>query len=90
MDKSGCSCDGRIFLPYFSNQLVGDARHVSSVCKMADVVITSPPYWQKRDYGVDGQIGQEATVDGYIGNLIDCMEDWKSMIFPRYMVQEQC
>ena len=23
------------------------------------VVITSPPYWKQRDYGFEGQIGQE-------------------------------
>lgn len=58
----------------------GDARHVPLKPGEADVVITSPPYWLKRDYGVEGQIGQEATVDGYVGNLIDCMENWRSIL----------
>lgn len=79
-DNPSCSCNNRILLPCFSNKVIGDARRVSSACKMADVVITSPPYWQKRDYEVSGQIGQEATVEGYIGNLIDCMEDWKTIL----------
>jgi DNA modification methylase len=26
-------------------------------------VITSPPYWGLRDYGVDGQLGNEKTID---------------------------
>ena len=72
-DNPSCSCDNRILLPCFTNKAVEDARRVSSTCKMADVIITSPPYWQKRDYEVSGQIGQEATVEGYIGNLIDCI-----------------
>ena len=29
-------------------------------------VVTSPPYYGLRDYGVTGQIGQEATVDEYV------------------------
>ena len=31
--------------------------------------VTSPPYWGLRDYGVDGQIGAETTVDQYITKL---------------------
>ena len=26
-------------------------------------VVTSPPYWGLRDYGVDGQLGLESTPD---------------------------
>lgn len=36
-----------------------------------DMCITSPPYWQCRDYGVDGQLGLEYTVKDYIDNLSD-------------------
>ncbi len=35
-----------------------------------DCVVTSPPYWGLRDYGIDGQIGAEATVDEYIADLV--------------------
>ena len=35
-----------------------------------DMVITSPPYFNLRDYGVSGQIGKENDVDSYIENLI--------------------
>ena len=34
-----------------------------------DCIITSPPYYQLRDYGVNGQIGLEDTVDEYIHKL---------------------
>jgi DNA modification methylase len=27
----------------------------------ADCIVTSPPYWAKRDYGVTGQYGHEPT-----------------------------
>ncbi|MDA8145930.1 MAG: hypothetical protein M0Z27_07710, partial [Thermaerobacter sp.] len=32
-------------------------------------VVTSPPYFWLRDYGVDGQIGLEETVDEYIAAI---------------------
>jgi DNA modification methylase len=34
-----------------------------------DTVITSPPFFALRDYGTDGQIGLEATVDGWVVEL---------------------
>lgn len=33
------------------------------------LVVTSPPYWNLRDYDVSGQIGQEDTPEEYINNL---------------------
>lgn len=33
-------------------------------------VVTSPPYWGLRDYGVDGQIGREATLDEHIAIMV--------------------
>ncbi|MFY3094002.1 DNA-methyltransferase [Achromobacter xylosoxidans] len=35
-----------------------------------DCVVTSPPYWGLRDYGIDGQIGAESTVGEYIADLV--------------------
>lgn len=35
-----------------------------------DMVITSPPYFNLRDYGVSGQIGKENDIEAYIENLI--------------------
>jgi site-specific DNA-methyltransferase (cytosine-N4-specific) len=32
--------------------------------------ITSPPYWGKRDYGYNGQIGAEESLDEYIDHLV--------------------
>ena len=34
-----------------------------------DCVVTSPPYWNLRDYGVEGQIGLEFTITEYIQKL---------------------
>lgn len=33
--------------------------------------VTSPPYFGLRDYGVDGQLGLEATPEEYIANMVD-------------------
>lgn len=34
-----------------------------------DCVITSPPYYQLRDYGVPGQLGLETSVEGWVDDL---------------------
>jgi DNA modification methylase len=51
---------------------VGDARSVLSTMPSESVhcAVTSPPYWSLRDYGVDGQIGLEETVDEWIRSLV--------------------
>jgi DNA modification methylase len=37
--------------------------------------VTSPPYWNLRDYGVEGQLGLEKSPFEYIDNLVEiCME----------------
>src|SRR5215469_16707051 len=35
----------------------------------ADCIVTSPPYWAKRDYGVTGQYGNEPDPSGYVQTL---------------------
>jgi site-specific DNA-methyltransferase (adenine-specific) len=35
-----------------------------------DMVVTSPPYYGQRDYGVSGQIGSESTPEAYIEKLV--------------------
>jgi DNA modification methylase len=49
----------------------GDARDVlaSMPSGSADCIVTSPPYWGKRDYGVTGQYGHEPDPAGYIATL---------------------
>ena len=37
-------------------------------------IITSPPYWGLRDYGVDGQIGHELTLRGFIDALVEVFD----------------
>ena len=50
----------------------GDTRDVLPTLDAGSVqcVVTSPPYWGLRDYGVEGQIGLEPTPDAYITTLV--------------------
>ena len=43
--------------------------------KSIDCVITSPPYWQLRDYGYDGQWGLEPTFYEYLEHLWQLMDE---------------
>ncbi|CAM2149313.1 Methyltransferase [Paraburkholderia tropica] len=57
-----------------------DARNIPIPDASVDLVVTSPPYWKKRDYGFSGQIGQEATPAEYVGNMIECMKEWRRVL----------
>jgi DNA modification methylase len=43
--------------------------------KSIDCVISSPPYWQLRDYGYDGQWGLEPTFKEYLEHLWQMMDE---------------
>lgn len=45
-----------------------------------DCVITSPPYWALRDYGVEGQLGLEPTFQEYITKLCDIFDEVKRVL----------
>ena len=50
--------------------VIGDSRQMNFVTdKSVQLVITSPPYWQLKDYGVDNQIGYHDSYEEYINNL---------------------
>ena len=38
-------------------------------------VVTSPPYYGLRDYGVDGQIGLEESPDAYVAKMVDVFRE---------------
>lgn len=61
----------------------GDATDLPVDENTVDCVVTSPPYWQKRDYGVDGQIGQEQTADEYIGHLTAVLDELSRVLHRR-------
>ena len=50
--------------------VTGDSRNLSLIPdKSVHLIITSPPYWQLKDYGNDNQIGFHDSYEGYINNL---------------------
>jgi DNA modification methylase len=61
----------------------GDARRLSFLrSSSVDLVVTSPPYWRKRDYGVTGQIGQEKNPEDYVKAIIEAMREWRRVLRP--------
>lgn len=62
-------------IPCLDQIVQGDShallRQLPDEC--VDVVITSPPYYQQRDYGGLG-LGNEASLDDYIESLLDIFE----------------
>lgn len=67
---------GRIFL--------GDALEVLKTIPDATVntCITSPPYFGLRDYGAEGQIGLETTVEEYLDRLVLVFREVRRVLRP--------
>ena len=59
---------------------------LDTLAKMPDesinCVITSPPYWQLRDYGYDGQWGLEPTFQLYLEHLWSMMDEIYRVLKP--------
>lgn len=48
--------------------------------KWFHTIVTSPPYYGLRDYGVDGQVGLEETPEEFIQNLVQIFrEAWRTL-----------
>jgi len=47
-----------------------------------DCIITSPPYWGLRDYGANGQIGLEKTLEEYLSRLLKITNELKRVLKP--------
>ena len=47
--------------------IFGDSRSLNQIeDKSVQLIITSPPYWQLKDYGTDDQIGFNDSYEDYI------------------------
>jgi DNA modification methylase len=64
--------------------LPGDCREVLATLPANSVhcVVTSPPYYGLRDYGVAGQIGLEATPDAYLAEMVGVFREVKRVLRP--------
>jgi DNA modification methylase len=62
--------------------LKGDCRDVLRTMESESVhcVVTSPPYFGLRDYGVAGQIGLEATPDAFVDELVDVFREVRRIL----------
>jgi DNA modification methylase len=49
----------------------GDAEAVLRTLpvEIVDLTVTSPPYYHHRDYGVEGQLGREKSIEDYVTNI---------------------
>lgn len=70
--------------PWRNTILIGDVRKRLAELPAAsiDSVITSPPYYGLRDYGVPGQLGLEADVDGWVSALRTVMSSVARVLKP--------
>ena len=60
----------------------GDVREVLKTLDDESVqcVVTSPLYWGLRDYGVDDQLGLEATPEEFVENMVDVFREVKRVL----------
>ncbi len=64
--------------------LKGDCREVLRELPAESVhcVVTSPPYWRQRDYGIASQIGMEKHPDDYIVALVEAFQAMRPVLLP--------
>ncbi len=62
--------------------LQGDVHEVLKTLPDESVhcVVTSPPYWRQRDYGIGGQIGLESTPEEYCANLVEAFRECRRIL----------
>lgn len=60
----------------------GDALEILKTLpnESIDCIITSPPYWALRDYGITGQLGLEPTIEEYIDKLCNIFDEAKRVL----------
>jgi DNA modification methylase len=57
-----------------------DARQIPLQDACVQCVVTSPPYWGLRDYGIDGQLGLESTPDAYVAALVSVFREVRRVL----------
>ncbi len=71
-------------LPKDITPLILQGDVIESLQKIPDnsvsVVVTSPPYWNLRDYEIKGQIGQEETPDEYISKMAQVAKELRRVM----------
>ena len=62
--------------------LQGDARALPLADESVQCVVTSPPYWGLRDYGVGGQLGLESTPEEYVVHMVEVFREVRRVLRP--------
>ena len=63
--------------------IIGDARSMHTVAERSvHLIVTSPPYWQLKDYGSPHQIGFDDTYEDYINNLNLVWDECRRILVP--------
>lgn len=61
----------------------GDSRHIPLADETVQTIITSPPYWNLRQYRADdSQLGMEETPAAYVANLIAVLAECYRILKP--------
>jgi DNA modification methylase len=62
--------------------LIGDVleRLADLPDESVQCVVTSPPYWGLRDYGVEGQIGLEESPDAYVAKMVEVFAEVRRVL----------
>lgn len=62
--------------------IAGDAHRILAALPtgIAQTVVTSPPYWSLRDYGIEGQLGLEPSVQEFVDALADLFDDVRRVL----------
>ncbi|MGI8468923.1 MAG: DNA-methyltransferase, partial [Pyrinomonadaceae bacterium] len=70
--------------PYINRIICGDALKILQKLptESVDCVVTSPPYWALRDYGVKEQIGLESSIEEYLEKLLAVFDEIKRVLKP--------
>lgn len=66
--------------PGESKILKADARAIPLPDSCVDLIVTSPPYWQKRDYGYEEQIGLEETPQEFVKHILSALREWRRVL----------
>lgn len=62
--------------------MCGDATQALKLLPDSSIqtVVTSPPYWSLRDYGVDEQIGRDDSLRGYVKSIVHTFEQIRRVL----------
>lgn len=66
--------------PPFFAACQADTKSQIFADESVDLILTSPAYWRKRNYEVDGQLGREKSAEEYVESLIQIMKGWKRIL----------